>query len=299
MNPSRGGVIFNTSQDLDLLRVTSTDSGDDAIAFYVTGIDSSNPRTNRPIRRIIMNSCVSYSRENAEYGAALKFAGAWEAHVANCTFRNSKNSLVYFRTFPGGFNPRDITVKGCRMLSGQKDSFQIVADKAMGISARGNYMDRPSRDCVRIQSLTGAARVFDVTIADNILVKRRSRNHIDVQPNLSGVRTSANTRLRSPDTTTPTIGNLSPAPYAKTRDTTPTIKATVKDNVTDLSKRNIELYVSGKAIPASGFRYDQGRNLLSYTSSRLPPGKHTAKVVATDKAGNRATRTWTFRVVRG
>lgn len=99
-----------------------------------------------------------------------------------------------------------------------------------------------------------------------------------------------------PDTARPTINRLSLKPGASTRDRTPTIRATVKDNATDLRKSNIKLYVDGRR--KTNFRYSVSRNRLTYTTGRLAYKRHNVKIVARDAAGNVAKKSWRFRVVR-
>lgn len=50
-----------------------------------------------------------------------------------------------------------------------------------------------------------------------------------------------------------------------------------KDSVTNVSKSNFKLYVAGKAISRSSFNYDRARNLLAYTSPKVPAGKKEAR----------------------
>lgn len=86
------------------------------------------------------------------------------------------------------------------------------------------------------------------------------------------------------DTVKPTISGMSPGHRSITRNTTPTIAATVKDSATNLSKSNIKLYVAGKRI--TRFSYSSATDRLTYTSPRLTKGKKAVKIVATDAAGN-------------
>ena len=92
------------------------------------------------------------------------------------------------------------------------------------------------------------------------------------------------------DTIRPTIKGMVPKHRSTTRDTTPTIKATVKDNLTNLKKSNIKLYVSGKRIASSKFKYSASTDKLTYNSPKLSKGKKTVKVVARDAAGNVGAR---------
>lgn len=94
----------------------------------------------------------------------------------------------------------------------------------------------------------------------------------------------------------PAITDLSPAPGFKTRDLTPTIRATVLDTGTDLQRDNIRLYVDGRRM--TSFSYDRATDRLSRTTGRLGPGRHTVLVVARDGGGLSSSRMWGFRVVR-
>lgn len=97
-----------------------------------------------------------------------------------------------------------------------------------------------------------------------------------------------------PDTAKPIINGLSPKPGASTRDRTPTIGATIRDNATDLQKSNIKLYLDGKLKTA--FSYDRNTDRLSYTAGRLANKRHLVRIVATDDANNTSARTWRFTV---
>ena len=98
------------------------------------------------------------------------------------------------------------------------------------------------------------------------------------------------------DTVKPTISGISPRHKSVIRDTTPTITATVKDRLTNLQKRNIKLFVAGKAIPASKFRYSAATDKLTYNSPNLGKGKKTVKIVATDAAKTVGTKSWYFTI---
>jgi len=103
---------------------------------------------------------------------------------------------------------------------------------------------------------------------------------------------SSVTRIGATDTTDPTVSSVKPSP--STRDRTPRLTATVRDDRAELSQGDIRFALDGQDTTA--FSYDADR--LIYDSRRLSVGKHTARVTATDDAGNSATRTWTFKVVR-
>jgi hypothetical protein len=99
------------------------------------------------------------------------------------------------------------------------------------------------------------------------------------------------------DTRKPAISRPSPKPGASTRDRTPTIRATVRDNLTNLSKGNIKLYVDGKR--KTSFLYNVSRDSLTYTTGRLAYKRHTVRVVVSDQAGNVEARSWRFSVNKG
>lgn len=99
-----------------------------------------------------------------------------------------------------------------------------------------------------------------------------------------------------PDTIRPAINTLYPRPSSRVKDRTPTVRATVRDNRTDLRKRQIRLYVDG--TKRTRFTYDRRRDRLRYTTPKLSLGRHVVKIVARDGAGNYARRSWAFKVVR-
>jgi hypothetical protein len=83
-------------------------------------------------------------------------------------------------------------------------------------------------------------------------------------------------------------------PTGEIRDRTPTIRATVTDETTDLRKADIRLFVDGR--PKTTFSYNRDTNELVYNSPKLSFGRHTVEVRATDEAGNEAERSWGFRI---
>ncbi len=98
------------------------------------------------------------------------------------------------------------------------------------------------------------------------------------------------------DTTKPTVSGMSPRHTSFIRDTTPTIKATVKDNLTNLQKANVKLYVNNVLISPTKYSYIASTDLLTYNSPRLSKGKKTVKIVATDAARNVGTKSWYFTI---
>ncbi|WP_041328164.1 hypothetical protein [Rubrobacter xylanophilus] len=96
-----------------------------------------------------------------------------------------------------------------------------------------------------------------------------------------------------PDTERPTVSAVRPK---RTRDRTPVIAATVRDDRTNLRKRHIRLYVDGRR--KGRFSYDKRTDRLRYQNDRLSYGSHRVRVVARDASGNVGRRSWTARVVR-
>jgi PKD repeat protein len=105
------------------------------------------------------------------------------------------------------------------------------------------------------------------------------------------------TVTEAPDTTAPAITDLTPAPGSSTVNRQPTIAATVKDDRTTLTTEDLVLYVDG--VQVKGFTYDATAGRLAYTpAKRLATSEHSVRVLAVDQAGNAATRTWSFTVLR-
>ncbi len=69
----------------------------------------------------------------------------------------------------------------------------------------------------------------------------------------------------------------------------------MRDN-NPLSKANVKLYAGGRPISATKFSYAPSTGALLCRSPKLPKGKKTVKVVATDAAGNAFIKSWVFRI---
>lgn len=93
----------------------------------------------------------------------------------------------------------------------------------------------------------------------------------------------------------PTITNMTPKPASKIRDTTPLIKAVVKDDFGQLALEGTKMFVDGKLRPAF---YDPATQKLVRQSNKLSFGKHTVMIEATDAQGSKTTKRWSFKVVR-
>lgn len=119
--------------------------------------------------------------------------------------------------------------------------------------------------------------------------------HVEYRDNAGNISTAAIRDEILLDTIRPTISGMFPRHGSVIRDTTPTIKATAKDNRL-LGKTSIKLYVAGKRIPAAKFKYTASSGSLLYNSPKLTKGKKTIRVVATDRAGNVGAKSWSFRI---
>ena len=119
--------------------------------------------------------------------------------------------------------------------------------------------------------------------------------HVQYRDKAGNISTAARDAIKV-DTAKPTISGMSPKHASITRDTTPTIKATVRDNMTNLAKGNIKLYVNGSLIPATKYSYSRATDQLVYNSPKLSKGKKTVRIVATDAAKNVGARSWYFTI---
>jgi glucose/arabinose dehydrogenase len=101
-------------------------------------------------------------------------------------------------------------------------------------------------------------------------------------------------------TITPTITNVIPRRDSSIRDRTPTIRATVSDAETDLTKDDISLYLDGNWVARTAFAYDRATDSLTYTpGKRLALGWHTVRIRAVDAKNVSGTKIWSFRIVSG
>lgn len=98
------------------------------------------------------------------------------------------------------------------------------------------------------------------------------------------------------DSTPPTVSGMSPTNGAAITDTSPTIRAIVRDNLTNLQKANVKLYVNGAQISPTRWSYNASTDALLYNSPKIAKGKKTVRVVATDAAGNVRTTSWSFTI---
>ncbi|CAN5528747.1 hypothetical protein BH24ACT20_BH24ACT20_02710 [soil metagenome] len=96
------------------------------------------------------------------------------------------------------------------------------------------------------------------------------------------------------DTVKPTITPLSPKPGSKSFKRTVKVQAVVRDNMTNLAKGNVRLFMDGKR--KRGFAYNRSTDRLGFTARKLSFKRHTVRITATDGAGNVTSKTWRFTV---
>ena len=98
------------------------------------------------------------------------------------------------------------------------------------------------------------------------------------------------------DTVAPRISSLRPPAEAETTVRTPTIGATVQDNSGPVPPAKVRLELDGVRRTDLTYNRATGRVRLTPTED-LGIGQHSLTIIATDKAGNRTRRHWSFRIV--
>ena len=140
------------------------------------------------------------------------------------------------------------------------------------------------------------------------MARRRRKN--GRSPRRSSVRVVTVTRTKgsgASQTTSYRAAGLSitgVGPTGRIASSRPTIRATVRDEGTNLSKRDIRLYLDGSE--KIGFHYDRARGRLSYNvRGALSPGTHRVEIEAEAESGDSQGRSnstarkgWTFTVAR-
>lgn len=97
------------------------------------------------------------------------------------------------------------------------------------------------------------------------------------------------------DTTPPRISRIGPRRAVRTAR--PIVRARVLDSASGIRRKAVVLRLDGRRVP--GLSYDARRGLVRWRPARaLAPGRHVVRLVVRDAAGNRAARTWRFRVRR-
>ncbi|MDP9410480.1 MAG: S8 family serine peptidase [Actinomycetota bacterium] len=206
---------------------------------------------------------------------------------------DDRDTLASFSNF--GVTSVDLAAPGVRVLS-------TLPGDAYG-SYSGTSMATP-----HVTGVAALVKSRNLTLGD-AKIKAKLLKRVDEKAGLAGkvlaggrlnaaraVAVSTRTPAKSPDITDPTIGSLRPVPGSKVRDRTPVVAATVRDDRTDLAKSDIRLYVDGSR--KGTFTYDTDTDRLRFTSGRLAYGRHAARIVATDAAGNTGANPWAFRIVK-
>jgi hypothetical protein len=140
------------------------------------------------------------------------------------------------------------------------------------------------------------------------VARRRRKN--GRSPRRSSVRVVTVTRTKgsgASQTTSYRAAGLSitgVGPTGRIASSRPTIRATVRDEGTNLTKRDISLYLDGSE--KIRFHYDRASGRLSYrVRGALAPGAHRVEIEAEAESGDSRGRSnstarkgWTFTVAR-
>lgn len=135
----------------------------------------------------------------------------------------------------------------------------------------------------------------------------RSRKRNNRNSRRSSVRVTRTKGSGANKTTSYSTGGLSitgMGPTGKVAGSRPTIRATVRDEGTSLSKRDIKLYLDGSE--KTRFHYDPASGRLSYrVGNALSSGAHRVEIEAGAESGDSqgrfdstARKRWTFTVAR-
>ncbi len=213
-------------------------------------------------------------------------------NIISVAATNNQDALASFSNY--GASTVDLAAPGVSILStlprntyGSYSGTSMATPHVTGVAALLKSKD-PSADDAQLK-----ARILDYAEKKaNLQGKTATGGRLNAQASLTQTGTGAT----GSDTTRPSVTQMRPAPDSRTRDRTPTIAATVSDDVSELSASSIRLYVDG--AEKTNFSYDPSNDTLSYTSGRLSYGYHTVEIVATDEARNTTTESWRFRVVR-
>ena len=199
---------------------------------------------------------------------------------------DDSDALATFSNF--GANTVDIAAPGVGILS-------TLPHNRYG-SYSGTSMATPHVSGVAALLKSQNPRLTDSQLKARILQFAEPKNKLQGKV-ATGGRLNAEaalTQVEALDATRPTVSSVKPS--RNTRDRTPMIEATVADDRTELSQGAIRFFLDGRE--RSTFSYDASTDHLTYQSGRLSLGKHTARITATDDAGNIGTKAWTFKVVR-
>jgi len=164
-------------------------------------------------------------------------------------------------------------------------------------SYSGTSMATPHVTGVAVLLKSQNPALDDGQLRDKILQSAESKNSLQNKVATSG-RLNAVSALNpqaAPDSSDPTVTAVKPS--RSTKDRTPRVTATVRDDRAELAQDDISLAIDGQ--DKANVPYDASTDRLSYGSTRLSTGKHTIKITATDASGNTTTRASSFKVVRG
>ncbi|MGI8538802.1 MAG: S8 family serine peptidase [Rubrobacteraceae bacterium] len=93
-----------------------------------------------------------------------------------------------------------------------------------------------------------------------------------------------------PANTPPRIANPYPRPTSRLNTNVATIRAIIRDSETELQRKDIRLVVDGRRV---NFTYNANNDRLTKRIS-LAPGRHRARIIATDEEGVRTITEWGF-----
>jgi thermitase len=208
------------------------------------------------------------------------------ANIISVAATDDEDALASFSNF--GATSVDLAAPGVNIMS----------------TLPGNRYGSYSGTSMATPHVTGAAAliksqnpgVSDAQLKDQILRFAEGKGNLEGRV-ATGGRLNAYaslTQTAAPDNAEPAVSSVKPSP--RTRDRTPTVAATVRDDRTELSESNIRLALDGRE--RAGFSYDAGTDRLTYNGGRLSVGNHKVTITATDAAGNDTAETWNFKVVR-
>lgn len=219
-------------------------------------------------------------------------------NVISVAATNNKDTLASFSNF--GATSVDLAAPGVDTVSTYPEGYY-------------GYMSGTSMATPHVTGVAALLKSQDPAM-DDAQMKSRILGSVDTKTSLQG-KVATNGRLNAAgalgqsavqeapaptpapaaDTTRPTVTSVKPRSGSKTRDRTPAIAATVRDDRTNLAKSNIRLYVDGRL---KAFKYNTGTDRLTTTSGKLSFGRHKVKIVARDAAGNTTTVNSVFTVLR-
>lgn len=202
------------------------------------------------------------------------------SNIISVAASNDKDALASFSNY--GATSVDLAAPGKRVLS----------------TLPGNKYGYGEGTSVAAPHVTGVAALIKSRFPnlDDEKIKARILRSVDKKASLRG-KVLTGGRLNAAKAlganTAPVILNLRPS--GKIRDRTPSIRAIVRDDRTNLAKRNIKLFLDGRRKKT--FSYDRAKDRLTYRSGKLAYRWHSVRVVVKDGQGLQEKRAWKFRVV--